>query len=172
MGAYAVVKEAIRRRGPRRQALLYIPAALRARRVWRAAPGAAKPVWRWTGAAEKSGGIFRPTPVARSARERGGLLVVWGQGVMTRKGGKRDCQAEMSVVVHWCCNVLIGHGWRIASRVCAAGYAAGRPVRARFWPILSTSLFRSPCLAGLHEYSGTANMLRKLIRYHWMDELS
>ena len=37
-----VVKEPVRRRGPRRQALLYIPAALRARRIFRAAPGARK----------------------------------------------------------------------------------------------------------------------------------
>ena len=110
VGAYAVVKEAVRGRGPRRQALLYIPAALRARRIWRAAPGARKRVWRWTGASKKFWKFFRPTTVARSARERGGLLVVRSQGVMACKAQRMDCQAVISVVVYWCVNVLIGHG--------------------------------------------------------------
>ena len=72
VGVYAVVKEPIRWRGSRRQALLYIPAALRARRIWRAAPGARKRVWRWTGAPKKFWKFLRSTLVARSARERGG----------------------------------------------------------------------------------------------------
>lgn len=87
-----------RRRGPRRQALLCIPTALRARRCWLAAPGAGKRVWHWPGAPKKFWRLFWPTPVARSARERGGLLVVRSQGVMAREIGKRDCQAEMVVV--------------------------------------------------------------------------
>jgi hypothetical protein len=33
----------------------------------------------------------------------------------------------MPVVVYWCFNALVVHGWRIASCVCAAGYVAGRP---------------------------------------------
>ncbi|MGA2499177.1 MAG: hypothetical protein ABSH20_15670, partial [Tepidisphaeraceae bacterium] len=59
---------------------------------------------------EKIRKIFRPTSVARSARERGALLVVRNQGVMACKAGKKDCQAAMSVVVHWCFNALVGHG--------------------------------------------------------------
>ena len=126
-GVYAVVKEAVRGRGPRRQVLLYIPAALRARRVWRAAPGAGKRVWRWTCTLKKSGKFFRPTAVARSARERGGLLVVMGQGVMACEAGKKDCRAEIPVADYWWFNVIRAHGQRIASRVCADGCAAGRP---------------------------------------------
>ena len=129
VGAYVVVKEADRRRGPRRQALLYILAALRARRVWRAAPGGRRRVWRWTGASKKSGKFFWPTTVAHSARERGGLLVVRSQGVMAFEMGEKDCQAAMSVVVYWCFNALVGAGWRIASCVCDGGYAGGRRSR-------------------------------------------